>query len=96
MTTRRRIFSITAAAILAAASLGAAAQTISLLNVSYDPTRELYVEYNAAFAKYWKAKTGQWIPAGWQKRLPPQLRPLHLHHRLGGAPRQPQRHQGLG
>jgi sulfate/thiosulfate-binding protein len=32
---------------------------VSLLNVSYDPTRELYVEYNHAFAKYWKAKTGQ-------------------------------------
>ena len=27
--------------------------------MSYDPTRELYVEYNAAFAKHWKAKTGQ-------------------------------------
>jgi len=35
------------------------AQTVNLLNVSYDPTRELYVEYNAAFAKYWKGKTGQ-------------------------------------
>jgi sulfate/thiosulfate transport system substrate-binding protein len=34
------------------------AKNIELLNVSYDPTRELYVEYNAAFAKYWKAKTG--------------------------------------
>jgi len=34
----------------------AADQTI--LNVSYDPTRELYQEYNAAFAKYWKGKTG--------------------------------------
>lgn len=32
---------------------------VSLLNVSYDPTRELYVEFNAAFAKYWKGKTGQ-------------------------------------
>lgn len=31
---------------------------ISLLNVSYDPTRELYKEYNEAFAKYWKAKSG--------------------------------------
>src|SRR5262245_3840860 len=30
----------------------------TLLNVSYDPTRELYQEYNAAFAKHWKAKTG--------------------------------------
>jgi sulfate transport system substrate-binding protein len=37
---------------------GAAAKTIELLNVSYDPTRELYVDYNAAFANYWKAKTG--------------------------------------
>ena len=36
----------------------AAAKTIELLNVSYDPTRELYVEYNAAFARHWKAKTG--------------------------------------
>ena len=32
---------------------------ITLLNVSYDPTRELYVKYNAAFARHWKAKTGQ-------------------------------------
>jgi len=36
----------------------ASAKQITLLNVSYDPTRELYQEYNAAFAKYWKAKTG--------------------------------------
>ncbi len=34
------------------------AETITLLNVSYDPTRELYQDYNVAFAKYWKAKTG--------------------------------------
>jgi len=32
---------------------------VQLLNVSYDSTRELYVEYNAAFARYWKEKTGQ-------------------------------------
>jgi sulfate/thiosulfate-binding protein len=36
-------------------------KNITLLNVSYDPTRELYQEYNAAFAKYWKEKTGQSI-----------------------------------
>lgn len=30
-----------------------------LLNVSYDPTRELYSEFNPAFVKYWKAKTGE-------------------------------------
>jgi len=39
-------------------SVQALAADISLLNVSYDPTRELYQDYNAAFAKYWKAKTG--------------------------------------
>src|SRR5271154_5550047 len=46
--------------ILLASSLAIStgAKEIKLLNVSYDPTRELYTEYNAAFAKYWKAKTG--------------------------------------
>ncbi len=34
------------------------ADHVDLLNVSYDPTREFYEEYNQAFAKYWKAKTG--------------------------------------
>ena len=34
---------------------------VTILNVSYDPTRELYQDYNAAFAKYWKAKTGQTV-----------------------------------
>ncbi|MFZ1098050.1 MAG: sulfate ABC transporter substrate-binding protein, partial [Steroidobacteraceae bacterium] len=34
---------------------------ITLLNVSYDPTRELYVDFNAAFTRYWKAKTGQTV-----------------------------------
>jgi len=37
----------------------ASGSRVTLLNVSYDPTRELYVEFNAAFARYWKAKTGQ-------------------------------------
>lgn len=41
-----------------ALALSAQAKTINLLNVSYDPTRELYTDYNAAFATYWKAKTG--------------------------------------
>ena len=57
-TTRR---SILAGAVLilglgAAASLPAA--TVTLLNVSYDPTREMYEDYDKAFAAYWKAKTG--------------------------------------
>jgi sulfate transport system substrate-binding protein len=48
-------------AVLGAAALGparAAAAEVRLLNVSYDPTRELYEDVNAAFAKQWKAKTG--------------------------------------
>jgi sulfate/thiosulfate transport system substrate-binding protein len=57
---RRRVLALGAAAGLALASAAALAQTsVSLLNVSYDPTRELYQDFNAAFAKYWKAKAGQ-------------------------------------
>lgn len=37
---------------------GAAAKDIQLLNVSYDPTREFYQEYNAAFSKYWQQQSG--------------------------------------
>lgn len=44
-----------------AGSPPAAAATITLLNVSYDPTRELYEDYNRAFAAYWKAKTGDTV-----------------------------------
>jgi sulfate/thiosulfate transport system substrate-binding protein len=39
-----------------ASALGAQ-KTVTLLNVSYDPTRELYQDFNAAFAKYWEART---------------------------------------
>jgi sulfate transport system substrate-binding protein len=49
---------IPAILIAAAVAFSAGAEQIKLLNVSYDPTRELYTEYNAAFVKYWKAKTG--------------------------------------
>jgi sulfate transport system substrate-binding protein len=44
--------------LLFALALTIPAKEIKLLNVSYDPTRELYQEYNDAFAKYWKNKTG--------------------------------------
>ena len=50
------------AALLGAVLLGAAvmaAPTVKLLNVSYDPTRELYDEYNKLFSAHWKAKTGE-------------------------------------
>src|SRR6185369_6556473 len=46
------------AAALFATSAVAQAADVSLLNVSYDPTRELYQDVNTAFAKDWKAKTG--------------------------------------
>jgi sulfate transport system substrate-binding protein len=52
------MFRKTLLAALLSAALGAQAADISLLNVSYDPTRELYQDFNAAFAKHWKAKTG--------------------------------------
>ena len=40
-------------------SAQAATQQLTLLNVSYDPTRELYKSVNTAYAKYWKGRTGQ-------------------------------------
>ena len=45
--------------LLLGATLAFAQKEITLLNVSYDPTREFYQEFNAAFAKYWKEKSGQ-------------------------------------
>ncbi|WP_066710514.1 sulfate ABC transporter substrate-binding protein [Curvibacter delicatus] len=60
MTQRRNFIKLSVAFALAGTALGSLAQpAATLLNVSYDPTRELYVEVNAAFTKHWKAKTGQ-------------------------------------
>ena len=65
MNSRRQFIQTASAQAIAIASglalpgLAAAQAPLTLLNVSYDPTRELYVEVNAAFAKHWKAKTGQ-------------------------------------
>ena len=61
---RRPFLQLAASMALAAVSIGSAVHAqapapVTLLNVSYDPTRELYGEYNAAFTKFWKAKTGQ-------------------------------------
>src|ERR1700676_4849447 len=44
---------------LGASLLAGSARSADLLNVSYDPTRELYAEYNQAFVKHWKEKTGE-------------------------------------
>ncbi len=53
-----RKFSLLLALTVALGISSAAAQT-TLLNVSYDPTRELYKDFNAAFNKHWQGKTGQ-------------------------------------
>ena len=55
---RRLALALAASVLLAGAAL---AKDITLLNVSYDPTRELYVDFNKAFATYWKAKTGDTV-----------------------------------
>jgi sulfate transport system substrate-binding protein len=54
-----RRFLVTVGAVAALAGTTLAQST--LLNVSYDPTRELYQDFNAAFVRYWKIKTGQSI-----------------------------------
>ncbi|MEO8407816.1 MAG: substrate-binding domain-containing protein, partial [Oxalobacteraceae bacterium] len=58
MLSRKFILSTLVVALIAALAPVAQAAEISLLNVSNDPTRELYQDFNAAFAKQWKARTG--------------------------------------
>ncbi len=58
MKIRNLLLTIVASIFMLSLSAGAWAKQITLLNVSYDPTRELYEDYNKAFAKYWKDKTG--------------------------------------
>ena len=58
MTTVRNFLRAAALLALTVAAGMAAAKDITLLNVSYDPTRELYQAYNVAFSRYWLAKTG--------------------------------------
>lgn len=58
---RSRLLGVLLGGLFSVTAVTAGAGEVSLLNVSYDPTRELYQEYNAAFAKYWKAKTGDTV-----------------------------------
>ncbi|HVY70577.1 MAG TPA: sulfate ABC transporter substrate-binding protein [Verrucomicrobiae bacterium] len=58
MKTKIRLQRLLGTALLLGLAANMAAKDISLLNASYDPTRELYQDYNSAFAKYWKEKTG--------------------------------------
>ena len=55
------LFTAALAAGIQYGGLGFAFADTTLLNVSYDPTRELYKEYNDAFAKHWKAETGETV-----------------------------------
>ena len=57
----RRIAQKLLVALLAIGFVGTAQAQVSLLNVSYDPTRELYQDFNASFAKYWKNKTNETV-----------------------------------
>ena len=59
MKTFTRIFLLVGFALFVGASAHAAPNPVTLLNVSYDPTRELYQDYNAAFSKHWKETKGQ-------------------------------------
>jgi sulfate transport system substrate-binding protein len=65
MNITRRRFQVSAlaliGAVLASGNGQAAASEVTLLNVSYDPTRELYDDYNKAFARHWEAKSGKKI-----------------------------------
>ena len=58
---QRRLFRILAAVALAAGIGSSAFAETKLLNVSYDPTRELYQDFNAAFAERWKSQTGETV-----------------------------------
>lgn len=53
-----QLLALLAATLSVTAPIVASAKDITLLNVSYDPTRELYQDFNAAFSKYWLEKTG--------------------------------------
>jgi sulfate transport system substrate-binding protein len=57
----RRLFAGLVAGVVQFGATGFAFADTTILNVSYDPTRELYKEYNEAFAKHWKTETGETV-----------------------------------
>ena len=58
---RRLLIALSSAVFVGGVGSMAQAAEVTLLNVSYDPTRELYVDFNKAFAEYWKTKTGDTV-----------------------------------
>src|SRR6202521_3739394 len=59
--TKASMRTLLAAALIVCATTTVALHAQTLLNVSYDPTRELYQDFNRAFITYWKGKTGQTV-----------------------------------
>ena len=55
----RKIFALSLAAVLALTPVQAFGKTVSITNVSYDPTREMFEQYNKIFQEHWKEKTGE-------------------------------------
>ena len=58
---RRLLIALTTSVFIGGTAQIAQAAEVTLLNVSYDPTRELYTDFNKAFAEYWKKKTGDTV-----------------------------------
>jgi sulfate/thiosulfate-binding protein len=58
---RRLLLALASAVFIGGTANIAQAADVTLLNVSYDPTRELYVDFNKSFAEYWKKKTGDTV-----------------------------------
>jgi len=58
---RRLLLALASSVFIGGAGSAAQAAEVTLLNVSYDPTRELYVDFNKSFAEYWKKKTGDTV-----------------------------------
>ena len=61
MTVSKRLAGLALVAALSAFAVTVQAKDFTLLNVSYDPTRELYVDFNKAFSTHWKARTGDTV-----------------------------------
>lgn len=59
MSVFKKLAAVAVSASLLWSATAVEAQTRTLLNVSYDPTRELYRDYNNAFARYWREQTGE-------------------------------------
>ena len=81
----RKLFAFGLAVVLALMPVQAFGKTVSVTNVSYDPTREMFEQYNKIFEDHWKEKTQYHIPV-------PGLPHLHPDHWLPQVPVSLNRH----